>query len=208
MTDPSPVLAAITADLRCRWRQRWRAFGAWTVIEIVALVALLALVHPRADLWSRASWRVAVELLGWAVALAALPVLALGLWHPAAAVQATLAIVAAIAVTIAATGGDAPLHAGAIFGDCGLLLGVAGLASAAALVLAGAAAPARSRAAPTWLAFAVASTGFLTATWLCPADAWDHVVLGHWLPALSLAAVVALLVRVRRGRPRPCLDAR
>lgn len=203
MSEPSPTIAAITADLKCRWRRRWRAWGVWTVIELAAIAALLAMVHPRADLWTRGGWRVALELAGWVVALAALPLLALGLWHPAAAVRTPMIVGTVIALTLAATGGVAPLHAGAIFGDCGLLVGLAGLTAAASLVLAGAAAPDRSRAAPTLLAFAVAATAFLTATWVCPLDAWTHVVLGHWLPAGLLAGVVAVWVRARRGRARP-----
>lgn len=207
MSEPSPTIAAITADLQCRWRRRWRAWAVWTAVELGAIAALLAMVRPRADLWTRGSWRVSLELAGWGVALAALPLLALGLWHPAAAVRTTVIVGTTIAVTLAATGGGAPLHAGAIFGACGLLVGLAAVTAAASLVLAGAAARDRSRAAPTWLALAVAMTAFLTATWVCPVDAWDHVVLGHWLPAALLAAVVAVWIRARRGRARPALDA-
>ena len=197
----------ITADLATDRRARAQHFRAAAVLAVVAPGLVLFAVGARPDLLAQPPWILALQLLVWALALAALPALGLGLWFPRRAARIVLGLAAALAGLVVALGPalldmshEAMFDHGLACASLTLALGALLLAICA---VSGAFAQRRRRVAALWLAAAVALVGVDTIAWHCPVTDTGHTVTGHLgagVVTLLIAGLVgAALHRRQRG---------
>lgn len=205
----------IASDLEALRRERAQHFRGALLLLALGSAAALTIVGKRPDLLAQPLAQLGAQTLNWALGLAVLPALGLGLWFPSAGTRRALAGLTIVAVGLVAAGptlwsssaATGPPTHGLSLARCVLLAFGTGTLALIVGATSGAFGVQRRPTATLWLATAVASIAIGAVAWHCPRTDTAHTLPSHAGSGLALALVAAGVGRIGRrsaagARPR------
>ena len=205
----------IVSDLEALRRERAQHFRGALVLLALGSAAALTIVGKRPDLLAQPTAQLGAQALNWALGLAVLPAIGLGLWFPSAGIRRALAGLSVVAVGLVAAGpalwsssaATVPLTHGLSLVRCVLLVFGSGALALIVGATSGAFGVRRRPAMTLWLATAVTSIAIGAVAWHCPRTDPAHTLPSHAGSGLALALFAAGVGRSGRrsadkARPR------